>query len=179
MESMREEAGRMIISLSGVLFESGGDKLSDLAERRLDTVAQALGTYADREILVEGYTDAQGDESKNRELSQKRADSAREYLVRRGVPSQRIRSVGRGEENPVASNETAEGRANNRRVEIIVQPPTGNQVGSTTTNSQRRANTSGASQDTTTGGSDATKARGAAAPTRPATEPGESESPAQ
>jgi outer membrane protein OmpA-like peptidoglycan-associated protein len=174
MESMREEAGRMIISLSGVLFESGGDKLSDLAERRLDTVAQALGAYADREILVEGYTDAQGDETRNRELSQKRADSAREYLVRRGVPSQRIRSVGRGEENPVASNETTEGRANNRRVEIIVQPPTGNQLGSTN-NSQGRANANGASQPTTPPANTTTKARGSAAPPRPATEPGDGE----
>jgi outer membrane protein OmpA-like peptidoglycan-associated protein len=130
MESMREEAGRLVISLSGVLFESGGDKLSSMAERRLDTVAQALTAYADRDILVEGYTDSQGDATWNRELSQRRADSARQYLERRGVPGARIRSVGRGEEDPVASNETPEGRANNRRVEIIVQPPAAGQSGS-------------------------------------------------
>jgi outer membrane protein OmpA-like peptidoglycan-associated protein len=119
-EAIREEEGRMVISLSGVLFETGGDQLSKLAERRLDTVAHALGAYPNRPIVIEGYTDAQGSEAKNQELSQRRADQVREYLERRGVPAAQLRSVGKGEANPVASNETAEGRANNRRVEIIV-----------------------------------------------------------
>jgi outer membrane protein OmpA-like peptidoglycan-associated protein len=124
-EAIREEEGRLVISLSGVLFEAGGDTLSKLAERRLDTVAHALGAYPDRPIIVEGYTDAQGSEATNQQLSQRRADSVREYLERRGVSSQQLRAVGKGEANPVASNETAEGRANNRRVEIIVDRETG------------------------------------------------------
>ena len=119
-EAVREEEGRLIISLSGVLFEPGGNTLSKLAERRLDTVAQALGAYKDRPILVEGYTDARGSDSMNQELSQRRADAVREYLERRGVAPERIRAIGKGESNPVASNDTAEGRANNRRVEIVV-----------------------------------------------------------
>jgi outer membrane protein OmpA-like peptidoglycan-associated protein len=119
-DALREEEGRMIISLSGVLFESGGDSLSKLAERRLDTVAHALSAYPDRPILVEGYTDSQGNEAKNQQLSQRRADAVREYLQQRGVDPARLRSVGKGEANPVASNDTAEGRASNRRVEIIV-----------------------------------------------------------
>jgi outer membrane protein OmpA-like peptidoglycan-associated protein len=148
MEAMREEAGRLVISLSGVLFESGGDKLSSMAERRLDTVAQALSAYSDRDILVEGYTDSQGDETKNRELSQRRADAARQYLERRGVPGARIRSVGRGEEDPVASNETPEGRANNRRVEIIVQPPVAGQPGPASSTGSSSTNNAGAASRT-------------------------------
>jgi outer membrane protein OmpA-like peptidoglycan-associated protein len=124
-DAVREEEGRLIISLSGVLFEPGGNTLSKLAERRLDTVAHALGAYQDRPILVEGYTDAQGSDSKNQELSQQRADAVREYLAQRGVAPERIRAVGKGESNPVASNDTAEGRANNRRVEIVVERATG------------------------------------------------------
>jgi outer membrane protein OmpA-like peptidoglycan-associated protein len=122
MESLREEQGRLIISMSGVLFETGGDKLSDVAQRRLDTVANALGAYPDRAIVVEGHTDAQGRDETNQALSQKRADAVREYLERRGIQPERIRSVGRGESNPIASNDTAEGRASNRRVEIVVEP---------------------------------------------------------
>jgi len=119
-EALREEQGRMIISLSGVLFESGGDQLSKPAELRLDTVVRALGAYPDRPITIEGYTDSQGSDATNQQLSQRRADAVRAYLEQHGVEPGRVRSVGKGEANPVASNDTAEGRATNRRVEIIV-----------------------------------------------------------
>jgi outer membrane protein OmpA-like peptidoglycan-associated protein len=122
MESMREEEGKLVISLSGVLFEAGGNQLSSTAESRLDTVAQALGAYPDRNIVVEGHTDDRGSDATNRDLSQKRADAVREYLERRGIPAERMRSLGRGESEPIAKNDTAEGRANNRRVEVIVEP---------------------------------------------------------
>ena len=120
MQALREEEGRLVIDLSGVLFETGGNQLSALAQNRLDTVARALSAYADRSIVVEGHTDAQGSDEKNRELSQRRADAVREYLEGRGVSPEQIHSVGKGESEPVASNDTPEGRANNRRVEIIV-----------------------------------------------------------
>jgi outer membrane protein OmpA-like peptidoglycan-associated protein len=122
-ESMREEAGRMIISLSGgVMFQTGGSELSAQARQRLDTVANALSAYPDRDIVVEGHTDSQGNDEANRELSQRRAEAVRGYLVSRGVPDARIRAVGRGEAEPVATNDTAEGRASNRRVEVVVEP---------------------------------------------------------
>jgi outer membrane protein OmpA-like peptidoglycan-associated protein len=122
-ESLREDAGRMIISLSGsVMFQSGGSELSATARTRLDTVANALGAYADRDIMVEGHTDSQGNDEANRALSQRRAEAVRSYLVTRGVPEARIRAEGRGEAEPVATNDTAEGRASNRRVEIVVEP---------------------------------------------------------
>lgn len=124
MESMREEAGRLIISLSGVLFEAGGNELSAAAQSRLDTVAQALAAYPDRNIVIEGHTDDRGSDATNQQLSQKRADAVRQYLESRGVPAARMRSIGRGESTPVASNDSAEGRANNRRVEVVVEPAT-------------------------------------------------------
>lgn len=119
-QALKEEAGRMVISLSGVLFETGGAQLSELAQRRLETVVQALRVYPERVITIEGYTDAQGSDESNRQLSQRRAEAVREYLERRGVPPERLRAVGKGEMNPIASNDTPEGRANNRRVEIVV-----------------------------------------------------------
>jgi outer membrane protein OmpA-like peptidoglycan-associated protein len=128
-QALREEAGRTIIGLTGVLFKSGGHELSPSAERRLDTVASALGMYADREISIEGFTDSSGSEELNQELSQKRAEAVRTYLSQRGISSERMHAVGHGEESPIAPNDTAEGRAVNRRVEIVVQPPT---TGSTT-----------------------------------------------
>jgi len=142
-EAVREEEGRMIISLSGVLFEPGGNTLSQVAERRLDTVAHALGAYADRPIVIEGYTDAQGSESMNQELSQRRAEAVREYLERRGVPAGRLRAVGKGESNPVATNETAEGRASNRRVEIVVDRESGTPSSRESTSSVKGSSTDG------------------------------------
>ncbi len=136
LEALREEEGRLVISLSGgVLFEAGGHVLSDPAQGRLATVAKALGAYPDRPVTVVGHTDDRGSDAKNRELSQARAEAVRVYLERHGVPAERLRAVGRGESEPVASNDTTEGRANNRRVEIIVEgantnsSPNGSQTG--------------------------------------------------
>jgi outer membrane protein OmpA-like peptidoglycan-associated protein len=133
MESLREEEGRLIISLAGVLFEVGGNQLSAQAQSRLDTVAQALAAYPDRNIVVEGHTDDRGSDATNQQLSQQRADAVRQYLESRGVSPDRIRSLGRGESNPMASNDSAEGRANNRRVEIVVEPKARAQIESNPT----------------------------------------------
>lgn len=123
MEAIREEEGKMIISLSGgVLFETAGAQLSGRAQTQLATVAQALAAYPDRNIVIEGHTDATGSDSTNQDLSQRRAEAVRGYLESQGVPSERLRAVGRGESEPIASNDNAEGRANNRRVEVIVEP---------------------------------------------------------
>ena len=120
VSEMREEAGRLIFRLSGVSFETGSPRLTVDARTRLDSVAKALSLYTEREILVEGHTDAQGNEEANRELSRKRALAVQNYLEIKGVDATQLRAVGRGEDNPVASNETREGRAKNRRVEISV-----------------------------------------------------------
>jgi outer membrane protein OmpA-like peptidoglycan-associated protein len=74
-----------------------------------------------KKIMVEGHTDSIGTEENNRKLSQGRADAVREFLVSRGVEASRISAVGKGESEPVADNKSPEGRANNRRVEIIIK----------------------------------------------------------
>ena len=93
------------------------------ARARLDTVAVALKQAPDRKIVVEGYTDSTGTDAVNMPLSQARASEVRAYLISRGVPEQNIIAKGFGPDRPIASNKTAEGRASNRRVEIVV--PTG------------------------------------------------------
>jgi outer membrane protein OmpA-like peptidoglycan-associated protein len=74
----------------------------------------------ERRLTVEGHTDSQGSSNSNQSLSQRRADAVRSYLISRGYPGDLIQAQGIGEDRPVADNNSAEGRANNRRVEIIV-----------------------------------------------------------
>lgn len=112
----------LVITLSGVSFDSGGHNLTPDAKKRLDVVAHALKDYPERSITIAGYTDDKGQDAANLALSQKRADSVKAYLESQGVPPPRLVSEGRGESNPTASNDTAEGRANNRRVEITLHP---------------------------------------------------------
>jgi outer membrane protein OmpA-like peptidoglycan-associated protein len=117
-----EEPRGVVITLSGaVLFASAKSQLLPTAERKLDDVAKALQDVGpDQQIVVEGYTDSQGSDDFNQRLSAARAESVRDYLIRRGIASSRIRAVGKGEASPVASNDTPEGRADNRRVEIVL-----------------------------------------------------------
>lgn len=119
---VKEEARGMVITLSGqVLFVTGKSELLPAARDQLDQVAAALKDQGDlKPIVVEGYTDSVGSDATNQKLSKDRAESVRAYLVSKGVPSEKITSVGKGEANPVASNDTPDGRANNRRVEIVV-----------------------------------------------------------
>jgi outer membrane protein OmpA-like peptidoglycan-associated protein len=119
---VKEEARGMVITLSGqVLFVTGKSELLPAARDQLDQVAVALKDQGDvKPMVVEGYTDSVGSDVTNQKLSKDRAEAVRAYLVSKGVPSEKITSVGKGESNPVASNDTPEGRANNRRVEIIV-----------------------------------------------------------
>lgn len=121
LAAVKEEARGLVITLSGsVLFASNEANLLPAAQARLNKVADALLVTKERKLTVEGYTDSQGSSSYNMVLSQKRADVVREYLISRGYPSDLIQAQGIGEESPVANNNTAEGRANNRRVEIVV-----------------------------------------------------------
>ena len=123
MAAVKEEARGLVITLSGqVLFASGKSQLLPAAQKALDNVADALKANPDRNIIVEGYTDSVGQRSFNDTLSQDRANSVRLYLIDRGIPSEIITARGFGPDKPVATNDTAEGRANNRRVEIVVSP---------------------------------------------------------
>jgi outer membrane protein OmpA-like peptidoglycan-associated protein len=92
------------------------------AQNSLGQVADALKTQGDREIVVEGHTDSQGSAASNRGLSDRRARSVASFLISRGVPGDNIRTEGLGSTRPIADNGSADGRASNRRVEIIVTP---------------------------------------------------------
>lgn len=119
---VKEESRGTVLTLSGgVLFVTGKSELLPSARDQLQTVAKALIDQGDsRAIVIEGHTDSRGDEAMNMTLSQQRAEAVRSFLITSGVPAERITAVGRGESAPVASNDTAEGRANNRRVELIL-----------------------------------------------------------
>jgi outer membrane protein OmpA-like peptidoglycan-associated protein len=119
---VKEESRGMVITLSGqVLFVTGKSELLPAAQDQLDQVAKALKDQGDvKPMVVEGYTDSVGTDSSNLTLSKNRAEAVRSYLVSKGFPSDKITSVGKGKANPVASNDTPDGRANNRRVEIVI-----------------------------------------------------------
>jgi outer membrane protein OmpA-like peptidoglycan-associated protein len=120
---VKEESRGVVITLSGsVLFATGKSTLLPMAQENLSEVAKALTDQGYQSLLVEGHTDAQGSADKNQVLSQERAEAVRSYLISQGVPSDKIRAQGIGSSRPVADNSTAEGRANNRRVEIVVTP---------------------------------------------------------
>jgi outer membrane protein OmpA-like peptidoglycan-associated protein len=120
---VKEEARGVVITLSGsVLFATGKSTLLPIAQQKLSEVAKAIKDQGFKSLLVEGHTDAQGSADKNMVLSQARADAVRMHLISQGVPSDKIRAMGIGSTRPVADNNTAEGRANNRRVEIVVEP---------------------------------------------------------
>ncbi|MBL9037869.1 MAG: OmpA family protein [Archangium sp.] len=122
--AVKEEARGVVITLSGsVLFASGKDTLLETAKVKLDQVAETLkDDMSDQKMVVEGHTDSQGSDAVNEPLSRARAAAVREYLVQRGVDANKITSVGMGSRRPLVDNATAENRANNRRVEIVVQP---------------------------------------------------------
>ena len=103
-----------------VLFATNQNSLLGTAQERLNQVAEVLKEQPELNFTVIGHTDSQGGDDYNLQLSQKRADAVRDYLVSRGVDSSHIRSVGRGKNEPIADNASAEGRANNRRVEIVL-----------------------------------------------------------
>jgi outer membrane protein OmpA-like peptidoglycan-associated protein len=120
--AVKEDERGLIVTLSGsVLFRSAEANLLSSAQVKLDQVANALLAVPARNLIVEGYTDSQGSESYNQGLSQRRADAVRDYLVQKGYPADRIQALGKGERSPIADNASAEGRANNRRVEIIIE----------------------------------------------------------
>ena len=121
--AVKEEARGVVITLNGsVLFASGQYALLETAKTRLDQVAVALKAQNDdKRMSVEGHTDSQGGNAVNQPLSLNRARAVRDYLVSRGVEGTHITAIGLGSTRPLVDNLSAENRANNRRVEIIIQ----------------------------------------------------------
>ena len=122
--AVKEEARGVVITLSGsVLFASNKFALLETAKTKLDQVAEALKAQNDdKRMIVEGHTDSQGSDATNKPLSLNRANAVRDYLVTRGVDANKITAVGMASSRPLVDNNTAENRANNRRVEIVIQP---------------------------------------------------------
>ncbi len=122
--TVKQEARGMVITLSGsILFTSAKSELLPAAQLKLNDVATALiKEDPDSRMVVEGHTDSQGGAPYNQQLSQERARVVRDYLVTRGIAGDRITAQGFGLTRPIADNSSTEGRANNRRVEIVVQP---------------------------------------------------------
>jgi len=120
---VKEESRGVVITLSGsVLFATNQSSLLAIAKDKLDQVASALQGQGFKTIVVQGYTDSRGNAADNERLSLKRAQSVRDHLVSKGLPSEKVTAEGLGASKPVADNGTADGRAENRRVEIVVTP---------------------------------------------------------
>jgi outer membrane protein OmpA-like peptidoglycan-associated protein len=125
IQAQQTERG-LLVTLGDVLFETGKAQLLSPAFPRLDKLAEFLRQYPDRRLLIEGYTDSVGSDSYNLELSQRRAEAVRLALIQRGIDPGRIAIRGYGESYPVADNANTEGRALNRRVEVVITDERGN-----------------------------------------------------
>lgn len=110
---------------SHVTFATDSAQISPAFQGTLDQVASTITEYTDTRVQIAGHTDDTGSEAYNQQLSERRARAVADYLTGRGVASTRISTVGYGETRPVVSNTTADGRQQNRRVEIILSPSGG------------------------------------------------------
>ena len=116
----RDTARGLIANMSDVLFKSGSFELLPGARERLAKVSGIVLAYQGLHLAVEGHTDSIGTDEYNRRLSEQRAEAVRDYLVQQGIASDAITASGFGKSEPVASNDTPEGRQQNRRVELVV-----------------------------------------------------------
>ena len=105
---------------SGILFAVNQSTLQTAGQQNLRDLAASLEEYEGTEVLVVGHTDSTGEEAYNQTLSERRADSARTFLIGAGLEAGRVRAMGRGELEPIATNDTDAGRQQNRRVEIAI-----------------------------------------------------------
>ncbi|TWI53441.1 uncharacterized protein DUF4398 [Pseudomonas duriflava] len=123
----RTERG-LVMTLGDVLFSPGDTRLDPSASETVLKLAQFLRINPKREVRIEGYTDDQGDDELNQHLSKQRANAVANALSALGIDPGRLQTVGYGEDYPVASNDTTEHRARNRRVEVVFSDESGNFV---------------------------------------------------
>ena len=116
----RDTARGLIVSLSDVLFDTGKSTLRPVAREKLAKISGIVLAYPDLRLAIEGNTDSVGTDAMNQQLSEQRASSVREYLAKENIPAASMTSRGFGKTQPVASNDSAEGRQQNRRVELVV-----------------------------------------------------------
>lgn len=110
----------IVLTLGDVLFDTGESQLKPGAQRPIEQIAAFLNDNPERSVQVEGFTDSQGSNEYNQQLSQRRADAVAQAIIQRGIDTQRVRALGYGEEFPKASNSSSGSRQLNRRVEIVV-----------------------------------------------------------
>ena len=116
----RDTARGLVVNMSDVLFDTGKYTLRPLAREKLAKISGIVLAYPSLKLAIEGNTDSVGTEAFNQELSEKRAEAVRNYLTQQGVPESSTTATGFGKTRPIASNDTSEGRQQNRRVELIV-----------------------------------------------------------
>jgi outer membrane protein OmpA-like peptidoglycan-associated protein len=116
----RDTARGLIVNMSDVLFDTGKSSLRPLAREKLAKVAGIVSGHPGLRLDVEGYTDSVGGDAYNQQLSEQRGESVRGYLTQQGMAAGSVSSKGFGKTQPVASNDTAQGRQLNRRVELVI-----------------------------------------------------------
>ncbi|MBA3731417.1 MAG: OmpA family protein [Gammaproteobacteria bacterium] len=124
LEARETERG-LVLTLGDLLFDTGQATLSGGGAIAVDKLAKFLKTYPERNVLIEGFTDSTGDEAFNQDLSERRALAVQGTLLTDGIDADRMRITGYGEQFPIASNDSVSGRAQNRRVEVIISDPQG------------------------------------------------------
>jgi outer membrane protein OmpA-like peptidoglycan-associated protein len=129
----RDTARGLIVNMSDVLFDTGSYTLKPSAREKLAKISGIVLAHPGLTLQIEGHTDSVGSDAYNQQLSEKRAGSVQEFLVQQGVSAGSVSAVGFGKMEPVASNDTAEGRQLNRRVELVVN---GADIGSSAPGSQ-------------------------------------------
>ncbi len=120
LETRDTARGGLVVNMSDVLFDSGKYTLRPLGREKLAKISGIVLAYPSLNLAIEGNTDSVGTEAFNQQLSEQRANGVRSYLTQQGVPESSTTSTGFGKTRPVASNDTSEGRQQNRRVELIV-----------------------------------------------------------
>lgn len=120
LEARETERG-LVLTLGDVLFTSGTANLNEGVSSNLGKLAAFLKQYPERTVLIEGHTDSVGAEGYNQDLSERRAEAVKSYLVRQDIVSTRLSASGKGENTPIGDNATPTGRQQNRRVEVIIE----------------------------------------------------------
>lgn len=105
---------------SGLLFGFDSAELQSAARENLSKLSSSLKSYPDSDVLILGHTDSSGSDSYNQTLSERRANAAKDYMVSLGISANRIKSVGKGEAEPIETNDTDAGRESNRRIEVAI-----------------------------------------------------------
>ena len=125
IEAMQAEATDrgLVLTLGDVLFATGRSEVKVGSASNLNKLVAFLNKYPERKVQIEGHTDNVGSENSNQDLSQRRADSVRSYLMQQGIGADRLVAAGKGESQPIADNASDSGRQQNRRVVAIIENP--------------------------------------------------------